>query len=268
MPDLPAPSTAPAAAAAPTTIPGLYLYGIITGAEPLPAALTGLAGSPLAIIEHAGIAALVSAPPAARLRPERRHLAAHQGVLQSVARACTLLPMAFGVVAPSEAAVRDLLDEHAEELRTELESVRGRVEMTVRLSLDPTLAVRAYVDDDADLKRLAAQIAAGAGHEVKMRAGRRFEALMNERREHALAALSAGLAPVSAELRPGTLRTERDLVNLAALVQRERLPDFEAAVHAVAAQFDDRHALDFSGPWPAFSFVDVRLSLAHAGTAR
>ncbi len=254
-------------APAPAATKARYLYGIVAADESIPSGLAGLASAPLATFAHAGVVALVSPPPPGRLRPERRHLAAHQAVLQAVARSCSLLPMAFGVVAPSESAVRDLLDEHADALRGELDRVRGRVEMTVRLGLDAALAVRAYVEDDAELKHLAAQIAAGsASHEIKMRAGRRFESLLAERRDAALASLSTALEPVAAELRPGTLRTERDLVNLAVLVPRDRLDAFEHAVHAVAEHFDDRHALEFSGPWPAFSFVDVKLSLAPAGS--
>jgi DHA1 family multidrug resistance protein-like MFS transporter len=40
-----------------------------------------------------------------------------------------------------------------------------------------------------------------------------------------------------------------------------------SGIHAVADAFDDRHALEFSGPWPAFSFVDVKLSLEDPDSA-
>jgi hypothetical protein len=259
-------STSPANPA--STSGPLYLYGIISASDSLPAGLLGLADAPVATLANGPAAAIISPAPPGRLRPERRHLAGHQRVLQAVARCCSLLPMAFGVVAPSRPAVERLLTDHTDSLIPELDRIRDRVEMTVRLALGPEHAVRAYVEADPELKHLAARIAKGdVSHDTKMQAGRRFEAVLNEHRSRAADLLTAAIEPLDADLRPGPLRTERDLANLAVLIRRDRLDQFEQAIHAVADAFDDRHALDFSGPWPAFSFVDVKLSLEDPDSA-
>ena len=56
-------------------------------------------------------------------------------------------------------------------------------------------------------------------------------------------------------------RNEREVMNLACLVKREAVPQFEAAVFEFAKQFDNNFALDYNGPWAPHNFVNVDLEL-------
>ena len=70
------------------------------------------------------------------------------------------------------------------------------------------------------------------------------------------------------EFRDDALRDEKQVMNLACLVDRARAHDFEAAVLQAAALFDDHFSFDYSGPWPPYHFVSVRLAdAASAETA-
>jgi hypothetical protein len=57
-------------------------------------------------------------------------------------------------------------------------------------------------------------------------------------------------------------RDEREVMNLACLVERARLKDFEAGVVEAARGFNNDYAFDFNGPWPPHNFVDVELVLS------
>ena len=57
------------------------------------------------------------------------------------------------------------------------------------------------------------------------------------------------------EVLPLPLRKEQEIANLAALVPRTKRVQFEAAVHASAAQIDEDIAFNISGPWPPHNFV-------------
>jgi hypothetical protein len=50
-------------------------------------------------------------------------------------------------------------------------------------------------------------------------------------------------------------------MNLACLVKRDAMPQFEADVFEVAKQFDNNFALDYNGPWAPHNFVNVDLEL-------
>ena len=49
-------------------------------------------------------------------------------------------------------------------------------------------------------------------------------------------------------------------MNLACLVDRDRLKEFETGVVEAARGFNNDFAFDFNGPWPPHNFVDVELS--------
>ena len=53
------------------------------------------------------------------------------------------------------------------------------------------------------------------------------------------------------------VRKEKEIANLAALVPRSKRDEFEAAVHASAAQIDEDIAFNISGPWPPYNFVQL-----------
>ena len=50
-------------------------------------------------------------------------------------------------------------------------------------------------------------------------------------------------------------------MNLACLVDRDRLKDFEAGVVEAARGFNNDYAFDFNGPWPPHNFVNVQVKL-------
>ena len=99
-----------------------YLYAITAG-EPTPALppLSGVTGAlpgtecsgvdpaVVQVLSVGSIAAVFSTLPTDRVRPDRRNLAAHQGVLRAVLDSgVPFLPASFGLVAPSRKALMDL----------------------------------------------------------------------------------------------------------------------------------------------------------------
>lgn len=252
----------PAAAAA------LSMYGVIPAegaAERLSelAGVTGLGGSSLRLVTHGALSVVVSDAPPGKIRPERRHLLAHQGVLRALGERGDVLPMAFGLVARSEKRVKSLLRDEAETLLAQLERVAGHAEMTLRISIAGDNAFSYFVGLETELRSARDRlVASGGAHEVKMEVGRLFERVLTERREEIASALGEALAGVIGEERAGTPRNERELYTASLLVARDRLGAFEAAVDRIAEGLDDSHVIDVSGPWPPHSFVEARLTLA------
>jgi hypothetical protein len=63
------------------------------------------------------------------------------------------------------------------------------------------------------------------------------------------------------EVRENKVGDEREVMNLACLVGRDRHEDFEKALFEAANLFDASFSFDFNGPWPPYNFVqtDARL---------
>ena len=51
------------------------------------------------------------------------------------------------------------------------------------------------------------------------------------------------------------------IMNAAFLVERERESDFDQQVKAIAAKYEGKLSFKYSGPWPPYNFVHIRLKL-------
>lgn len=244
----------------------LYLYGVCPRSsldiwEAVDHRPLGLGDALVGLVEVGGLAAIVSAAPSGTLRPERRHLAAHQRVTQSIASLACLLPVAFGTVFKSRRPLIDVLRANQDELIAQIDRVDGCVEMGVRVRLEGVDPFAHFTENDAELRSLRALIAGGhADHETKVRAGRAFQRTLDHARASAGESVHRVLADHARELIDASLRTERDLVNVSCLVERSASAAFSHAAESLAASFDEHHTIDISGPWPPHSFVNVRLS--------
>ena len=84
--------------------------------------------------------------------------------------------------------------------------------------------------------------------EDKIEVGRVFERILNEdREEHSV--------------KRTLLRNEREIVNLACLVERNSREAFEAGIFKAAGLFDNHFAFDYNGPWAPHNFVEVSIKL-------
>jgi len=242
----------------------LYVYAITTPDHPGASGLTGLLDQPTELVCKEGIAAVVSPLTTKRLRPDRASIAAHQRVLRSLMEQRTVLPLSFGLLASSRAQLEGTLDDHGDELAAHLERVSGKVEMGLRLKWDVPDIFAYFVTLSPELRDARDRMATsrtGPSHEQKMRVGRLFERVIASERAGHASRVVAALGPVCAELVEGSLRSEADVLNLALLVERERLAEFEAAVAAAAGEFPAEFAFEYSGPWAPHSFVTLHLSL-------
>jgi hypothetical protein len=198
------------------------------------------------------------------MRPERSHLAAHQQVLRKLMAETTPLPMSFGIVADSPQAVRSLLLRHQPALLEQLRRVADKVEMGVRVTWDVPNIFEYFVNTHPELRQARDQFLGGArepAQEDKIEVGRMFDRLLNEDRETHIEKVETILAPHCAEIEPMKCRSEREVMNLACLVERSQMPQFESSVFEAAQQFDNNFAFDYNGPWAPHNFVELNLEL-------
>jgi hypothetical protein len=136
--------------------------------------------------------------------------------------------------------------------------------MSLRVRWDVPNIFDYFVNTHAQLSALRDMLFRG-GREPsqgdKVELGRLFEGILNTDRAAHTATVRRVLVPCCVEISEGELREERDIMNLACLVQRDLQNRFENAVLEAAKLFDDAFCFDFSGPWPPYTFTDVQLSM-------
>ena len=244
---------------------GVYLYGVIRADEGVPVpGLNGIDDGAVYYVTEGALAAVASDVPNGRMRPQRRHLAAHQTVLKNLMQKSAVLPMSFGIMAEDAEKVHEVLSLNQQVLLDQLRRVAGNVEMSLRVRWDVPNIFEYFVNTHAQLSTLRDMLFRGGQeptHADKIQLGRLFEGILNTDRAAHTEAVWRVLLPHCVEIRESDLREERDIMNLACLVQRDVQNRFENAVLEAAKLFDDAFCFDFSGPWPPYNFTDVQLSM-------
>ncbi len=243
---------------------GRYLYAVMYGSKELNYGPCGIDQSIVYTILGEKVAAVVSDVPNGRLRPERRHLSAHQDVLKQLMEESTPLPMSFGIIADGRKTIEKILTENQAAFQKQLERVAGKVEMGLRVSWDVGSIFDYFVVTHPEL-RLARDKLFGTYREPtqedKIELGRMFDRILNEDRESYADDVENVLARCSFEIKRNKCRTEREVMNLACLVGRDGETRFEEGVLEAAKLFDNNFAFDYNGPWAPHNFVDMELKL-------
>jgi hypothetical protein len=242
---------------------GCYLYAVTE--VPVSShgeAITGIGGAPIYSLAEGELAVVVSDIGESQIRPERRHIAAHHQVLRHLLERGAILPMAFGIIADNPAAVRRMLKAYHRSFADQLFQLAGKVEMGLRVTLDTPNVFEYYVHRFVELQALRDRMLQGGGsREDKIELGRQFEQMLDEAREEAFEKIEEILATVCFAIERNPVKEEQEIANLACLVARDRLSDFEGAIDEVARRFDDDHVFRYSGPWPPHNFVKIDVEL-------
>ncbi|HWO99044.1 MAG TPA: GvpL/GvpF family gas vesicle protein [Methylococcus sp.] len=243
--------------------PGCYLYALAEApALSRGEAITGIGGAPVYSLAEGEVAVVLSDIGESRIRPERRHIAAHHQVLRHLLERGGILPMAFGIIADSPAAVLRMLKTYRRSFAEQLRRLAGKVEMGLRVTLDTPNVFESYVQRFPELQVLRDRMLQGGGsREDKIELGRQFGQMLDGAREEAFEKIEEVLAPVCFEIHRNPVKEEKEIANLACLVARDRLGDFEGAIDEVAKRFDDDHVFRYSGPWPPHNFVKIDVEL-------
>lgn len=253
-------------AAAPAT--GKYVYGVVQAGEPLSFGRIGVGAEPGEVhaISYRNLAAIVSDVPLAIQDPTRENLLAHQAVTEAVMRSCTLVPVAFGTVLKSADDVIELLRSAQHAFQDVLVRVQGKVELGLKVLWDRDAVARELEREDEDLRRLKGGLTQqhGSLYFARMQHGRLLDAALDARAGRWADEILGDLRAFSAAAQTRKPVGERMILNAAFLVAREQEPSWEERLQELAARSD---ALTFrwTGPWPAYSFVRVRLKLERAG---
>ena len=245
------------------TARGQYLYAIVESGLDRDFGWTGVDGAAVRALSDGRLAAVVSEAPGGKLRPERRRLAAHHETLKRLRQEFDVLPVAFGLVADSPAAAREILIRNREAFLGQLRRVAGKVEMGLRVRWDVPNIFEYFVETQSELRELRDQLYRGRQptKDEMIELGRMFDRLLSEERAECTRIVAQVLRTRSCEVKQNKPRDEQEVMNLAFLIGEQGLKEFEEGVVEAARRFDHRFAFDFNGPWLPHNFVELNLEI-------
>ncbi|HEX2073978.1 MAG TPA: GvpL/GvpF family gas vesicle protein [Geodermatophilus sp.] len=239
-----------------------YVYGLVFADTPLPDGLTGLGPSgQVWKITCENVAAIVSDVPEERRLGKRKHLMAHEAVVEAVNAESTILPMRFGAVITEEGVTKELLEPHHEYFARVLRELDGRTQYTLTGYYDLEAVLPDIIQNDADMRALHERVrglSEEAGHFDRIQLGELIaKALKARRQQDAQDVLGALELPYVVMRRVYDPEQDADVVNAAFLVERARQQEFEDAVDEAGGRLPMLR-LKLIGPLAPYDFVPER----------
>ena len=246
---------------------GKYVYCIIKTETPLGFGPLGIGAEPAEThtVNFRDIAAVVSRTPMVVQDPTRDNVLAHQRVNETVMQKHTVIPMSFGTVFKTDGDIIELLRSAYDAFIDVLNKMQDKFEFGLKVLWDRDQIIREIEEEDEDIRRLKSEISSqkGSTYFARMQYGRLIDAALQARSERYVAEIFHGLRDVSVASRANKPIGDRMIMNAAFLVGRETEQAFDSHVKEIGQQYD-KLTFKYTGPWPPYNFVNIRLKLERA----
>jgi hypothetical protein len=246
---------------------GKYVYCIIKSDRPLYFGPLGLGLEPAEVhtVIYRDLAAVVSSTPMVVQDPTRENVLAHQRVNETVMREHTVIPMSFGTVFKTADDIVELLRSAYEAFTDVLNKMQDKFEFGLKVLWDRDQTIRDIEHEDEDIRRLKGEISSQAGstYFARMQYGRLIDQALQLRSERYVAEIFGALRDVSVASRSNKPIGDRMIMNAAFLVARDMEQAFDARVKEIGSRYE-KLTFKYTGPWPPYNFVNIRLKLERA----
>jgi gas vesicle protein GvpL/GvpF len=246
---------------------GKYVYCIIDSSDPLRFGPVGIGADPSEVytVHYKNLAAVVSDAPLEVLDSTRENVLAHERVNETVMREHTVIPMSFGTIFKTREDIVELLRSAAEAFGDVLNKMQNKLEFGLKVLWDRDQAIREVENEDEDISRLKKEISGQKGptYFARMQYGRLIDTALQSRSERYVADILEQLREVSVASRINKPIGDKMIMNAAFLISRDQEQAFDAKVKSIAGKFD-KLTFKYTGPWPPYNFVNIRLKLERA----
>jgi hypothetical protein len=243
-----------------------YVYCIIESTKSHSFGRSGVGGrgEEVYTVHHGALAAVVSDTAVAIHDPTRENVLGHERVIEAVMEQHSVLPMSFGTVFRTRDDVIAFLTDTHDALRDVIAQVRDKIEFGVQVNWDREAIVRDIEAQSEEVGRLKTQIqraTSGSTYFARVQLGRLVERLLSERADSYVREIYDTLRADAVASKLNKPIGERMILNAAFLVERGHADAFDRRMHEVARRYEGRLAFRYTGPWPPYNFVNVRLTL-------
>ncbi len=199
------------------------------------------------------------------LDPTRENVLAHQRVNENVMREHTVLPMSFGTVFKTREDIIELLRSAYEAFGDVLNKMQNKFEFGLKVLWDRDALIKEIEAEDEGVRRLKGEISnlKGSTYFARMQYGRMVDAALQAKSERYVSEIFTTLRDVSVASRSNKPIGDKMIMNAAFLVSRDKEHAFDLMVKQIGSQHAEL-TFKYTGPWPPYNFVNIRLKLERA----
>jgi hypothetical protein len=247
---------------------GKYVYCIIRSERQVEFGGIGIGGGQrVYTVHHNDLAAVVSDTPIVIYDPTRENVLAHEFVNETVMKEHTVIPMSFGTVFRSEEDVTELLRSTYQAFSEVLEKMQDKIEFGLKVLWDRDKVVLGLEQENEEIRRLKDEISrhtSTSTYFARMQLGRLVETSLEETSQRYVADIHDALKSVAVASRSNKPIGDRMILNAAFLVDRAQETTFDERVKEISRRYEDILTFKYSGPWPPYNFVNIKLKLERA----
>ncbi|MGF3105563.1 GvpL/GvpF family gas vesicle protein [Rossellomorea sp. DUT-2] len=210
-------------------------------------------------------AAMVAAEvPMKIYHPKKQNLLMHQGAVSRVMdQKDTVIPISFGNVFKSRDDVAALLENLYPQFETLFPAIKGKIELGLKV-IGKKEWLEEMVKENPQVEKMASAVkgkSESAAYYDRIQLGgmaqKLFASLQNEVKQEVYAPLEE--TAVSAKANDPS--SEKMLLNASFLIDRDQEELFDQKVNEAHEKWKDKVEFNYSGPWPAYNFVNIRLKV-------
>src|SRR3954468_1586971 len=256
------------APSAPSTDGGKYVYCIVRSERQRDFGAIGIGGGQKVFtVAFQDLAAVVSDTPIVIYDPTRDNVLAHEFLNETVMREFTVIPMSFGTVFRSEDDVTELLRSTYQAFSDVLDKMQDKIEFGLKVLWEREKVIANLERENDEIRRLKDEISrniASSTYFARMQLGRLVEAALEGVQSRYVADIHEALKPVAVASRSNKVIGDRMILNAAFLVERTQERAFDDKVKEVSRRYEDLLMFKYTGPWPPYNFVNIKLKLEKA----
>ncbi|MFD2627985.1 GvpL/GvpF family gas vesicle protein [Oceanobacillus kapialis] len=218
-------------------------------------------------IQYEDAAMIACEAPLKIYHPNKENLMMHQAMVsKAMEEHDTVIPISFGNVFKSEKDVEILLQNLYSQFTEIFPEIKGKIEVGLKV-IGNKEWIEKQVNNNPELQEMALTAkgkSAAAGYYDRIKLGGAAKSLITSLRQDVeeniyLPLKSQATAAVSNET-----QGEKILLNASFLINREDEERFDKLVNEQHEQWKDKVSFQYTGPWPAYNFINIRLSVEKA----
>ena len=245
---------------------GRYVYGIVQAKDPVTFGKVGIGGSGEMVytVNYQDIASVVSNTSVYIFDPTRENALAHEHVIETVMKNYTIIPMSFGTVFRTDDDIGEVLKSIYPSLKDVLHQMAGKLEFGLKVNWDRDQIIEDIKQEDEEIRQFHQEIVRKhlqSTYLARMQLGRMIDKALAERSISYVREIYEALRNICVASRDNQPIGDKMIMNAAFLVERDREAEFDSGVNKIARKYGQRLKFKYTGPWPPYNFVNIRLKL-------
>ncbi|HEV2010668.1 MAG TPA: GvpL/GvpF family gas vesicle protein [Candidatus Limnocylindria bacterium] len=252
---------------------GVYVYCIIESGEPRTFGKIGIGGrgDDVFTVHHRDLAAVVSRAPLIVYDPTRENALTHEHVQEVVMNehGFTPVPMSFGTLFKTDNDTVEFLKDTYDALRDVLQKMKDKLEFGLKVNWERDEVLREIEEQNEEIRRLKAEIQTNtqsSTYFARMQLGRLVEQALADKSDTYVREIYDHLRDAAIASRSNKVIGDKMIMNAAFLVARDQAEHFDAKVHDIGKRFEGKLSFRYTGPWPPYNFVTIRLQLERSAS--